>query len=323
MRIWDTATRRQLCALRGQTHWVSGLALETPTAGACWVSAGERDKAVVKAWDVGTGQEVLSRTLPARRIDGLAFSPEGRGLATTVWRWDEGGASRDNTRWSSGTFERCLGLTLTGHTTDIDRLAPRRRASGLREWGWDRPGSGNRQRPRGCHAARPRFESRPVLSCLRPRLPEAGHCQWHPQPSRPAGDNPHLGPGHRPGDACPQQQSGESRQSLLQPHGHCLASADYRGVIKVWDAPLLPDDRSGGVRGRDEGRDRSRSADLALMVVLQPQEIDVAVFGPPGLGVRRLGHLVPPYVVFDEGRRPRLLRHPNGILRASVLMWRK
>jgi hypothetical protein len=44
---------------------------------------------------------------------------------------------------------------------------------------------------------------------------------------------------------------------------------------------------------------------FGLMVPLQPQVFDASVFGPPGLGVRFPGGLVPSHVVSHQSRCPR------------------
>src|SRR5262249_43396724 len=80
VRVWDVSNRRQLRALRGQTHWVSGLAFSSDGRYVASVSAAKDNQAVVMVWDVGTGEQAMRRTLPARRPVGLTFSPDGRWL---------------------------------------------------------------------------------------------------------------------------------------------------------------------------------------------------------------------------------------------------
>ena len=59
--------------------------------------------------------------------------------------------------------------------------------------------------------------------------------------------------------------------------------------------------------GRSGERDRAQIRSLVgfRRVVLQPQEFHAPVFGPPGLGVRLPGDLVPTHVVIHQRRRPR------------------
>ena len=69
---------------------------------------------VVKVWDVATGQVTLTLTGHRDTVEGVAFSPDGKWIAS---------GSRDNTLkvWDAATGQ--VTLTLKGHTDGVNSLA--------------------------------------------------------------------------------------------------------------------------------------------------------------------------------------------------------
>src|SRR5262249_5364212 len=91
VRIWDAATGREIRALRGHTFPVCGVAfspdgrrlasaagnLEDNQDGVRTPTVGE-----LKVWDTATGAEVLSLRGHTDSVNAVAFSPDGKRLAS-------------------------------------------------------------------------------------------------------------------------------------------------------------------------------------------------------------------------------------------------
>jgi WD40 repeat protein/serine/threonine protein kinase len=243
VRVWDIKTGRQLCTLTGQTHWVSSMAFSPDGHHLASVSHKRNDKAVVKVWDVSTGQEVLDQRLPARHIAALAFSPDGRRLASAVWTYSkERKQGRHEVKlWNVSTGEEVF--TLQGHTDDIGRVvfsADGRLLASASADGtvrvWDAH-SGRATVVLHSHPPSNRLMSlafspdgqRLATASGIPNLPDqAGEVRvW----DLVIGRETLTLVGHQ----------AEISSVVFSPDGHRLASADYNGVIKIWEAAPLPE----------------------------------------------------------------------------------
>jgi WD40 repeat protein len=136
IRIWDTATGRQLRALSGHAGRVTGLAFSPD--GRRLASAGRlgaartpgREPALVKIWDVGAGREVHRLTGHRADVRDLAFSPAGDLLATAaddVRVWDTN-AGRETERIGGRSAQTTVAFSPDGRVLAI------REPSRLRLW---------------------------------------------------------------------------------------------------------------------------------------------------------------------------------------------
>jgi WD40 repeat protein len=109
-RIWDTATGRQLCELRGHAANVTRLAFSPD--GRRLATASEDH--TVKVWNADTGRELVTLAGHAAGVAGVAFSPDGSRLASagydhTVRVWDPAGG--------------LLCFTIAGHAAPVTDVA--------------------------------------------------------------------------------------------------------------------------------------------------------------------------------------------------------
>jgi WD40 repeat protein/serine/threonine protein kinase len=243
VKVWDIKTGHELCALDGQKHWVSSMAFSPDGRRIASVSM-KREDATVKVWEVPSGREVLSRSLPARDLHALAFSPDAQRLASAVWTYykQEKQGRYEVKVWDLSTGKEAF--TLRGHTSDIYRLAftpdGRRLASAsadgtVRIWDTD---AGREVVTLRCHTSS--HDPRLALSPDGRRLATASGIPNLPdQPGEVrlwdllTGREVLTLVGHK------------ARVSSLtfSPDGRRLVSADYKGVIKVWDASPYPSNR--------------------------------------------------------------------------------
>jgi eukaryotic-like serine/threonine-protein kinase len=88
VKVWDVATGQQLFSLQGHTTEVTGVAFSADgkrlaSAGSIWQGFDRaRVWGEVKVWDTATGREVLGLQGHKRAVTSVAFSPDGRRLAS-------------------------------------------------------------------------------------------------------------------------------------------------------------------------------------------------------------------------------------------------
>lgn len=106
IKLWDTATGRELRTLKGHSDWVIFVAF-SPDGGT--LASGSVDE-TVKLWDVSTGKEIRTLKGHSGWVRSVAFSPDGRTLAS---------GSDDNTikLWNTATGRELH--TLKGHSGEV------------------------------------------------------------------------------------------------------------------------------------------------------------------------------------------------------------
>jgi WD40 repeat protein/serine/threonine protein kinase len=249
VRVWDTATRLQLCSVPWRTRWVAALVLSGDGRRVFSVDMpGRNDTAVVKGWDARTGREVLSRAVPAR-TEGLALSPDGGRLASTTWTPEKDNkAGRHEVKLWDVATGACV-VTLRGHASDVEKLAfsadARLLASASADGTvmvWD-AATGRQVRTLPTHA----------------RGQELTWLAFSPDGRNLATARGTYNLPDYPGDVHLWDLATGRETLVLGGHksrvtglafsrdGLRLASADYDGFIRVWDA-TPPADRSPGVR---------------------------------------------------------------------------
>lgn len=83
IRIWDARTGRPISTLPGHAGGVFRLAYRPPD-GRHLASTGVND-GKVRVWDTSTGEEVFNCTHGHRSVLGVAYSPDGRQIASSSW----------------------------------------------------------------------------------------------------------------------------------------------------------------------------------------------------------------------------------------------
>src|SRR2546425_10392797 len=107
IKLWDTASKREVRTLTGHTGWIKAVAFRPDGQ---WLASGAID-GNIKFWDVATGKEL--RNLSGNgSASTLAFSPDGRWFAA-------GNMEKEIKLWD---FKR-EPLTLTGHNGFITSIA--------------------------------------------------------------------------------------------------------------------------------------------------------------------------------------------------------
>jgi WD40 repeat protein len=119
IKLWDLSTDKNVTSLEGHTSWVmcvafspSGKVLASGSADDT-VHGGE-GVATIKLWDVSSGKNTATLTGHDARINSIAFSPDGKTLAS---------ASNDKTikLWDIATGKNTV--TLKRHTGSVKSLA--------------------------------------------------------------------------------------------------------------------------------------------------------------------------------------------------------
>jgi WD40 repeat protein len=121
VRIWDSATGKELFCLKGNTalHAHSRSVAFSPDGQR--LAAGMEDR-TVKIWDGSTGKELLALKGHASTVFSVAFSPDGQRLATAS-DFDWIGRSNDQTVkiWDSTTGKELIALN--GHAGGVTSVA--------------------------------------------------------------------------------------------------------------------------------------------------------------------------------------------------------
>jgi tetratricopeptide (TPR) repeat protein len=96
VRIWDSATGKELFTLKGHAGWVTRVAFSPD--GQRLASAGWDQ--TVKIWDSATGKELFALKGHAVAVAGVAFSPDGQRLASanedgSIHLWETASVSRE------------------------------------------------------------------------------------------------------------------------------------------------------------------------------------------------------------------------------------
>jgi WD40 repeat protein/tRNA A-37 threonylcarbamoyl transferase component Bud32 len=239
IKVWDAATGALLRTLRGHEGAVycvayssDGRRLASGDGYPPWESAQHlRSRGIVKVWDESTGNECFSLRGHTQNVMGVAFSPDGRRLATV-----SGGSlaipqvasnkSGELLIWDAGNGE--LVRTIRGHEGPLTAVAYSPDGETLATSSWDRtvklwdPETGVR------------------------RSTLAGHCDWV---SHLAFDSSGLRLATAGADGAVQLWDVATGRSLLtfrghtqnvtcvafDPNGQRLASASSDQTVKVWD----------------------------------------------------------------------------------------
>ena len=115
VRVWDAATGQEILTLKGHTGFVTGVCfspdgkrLASASGAFYWGNdpAGRGQPSEVKVWDAATGREALTIKVHTGGTSGVAFSPDGKRLASAS-------AIRTVTVWDAATGQEVL--TLGGH----------------------------------------------------------------------------------------------------------------------------------------------------------------------------------------------------------------
>jgi WD40 repeat protein len=119
VRIWDVETGRQIRVLRGHSFHVWGVAFSpdgkwVASAGGTSDANGEFAAGDVKLWDAATGAALLTMLVPGSRVYSVAFSPDGKTLASG---WEDHTVKV----WSTAGGQELF--TLRGHIGEVNVVA--------------------------------------------------------------------------------------------------------------------------------------------------------------------------------------------------------
>ena len=271
-RLWEVATGREIAALRGHEDWVSSVAfspdgrtlatgsgtrrrgcgrwrraarsppcaatrigwrrLPSAPMAAPWPPALGQDGAAVGGGD-GPRDRRLAR--PRGRVSSVAFSPDGRTLATGSW-------DKTARLWEVATGREIAALRGHEDPVSVGCLQRRWPHPGHRLSGQDGAAVGGGDGPRDRRLARPRGWG--VVGCLQPRWPHPGHRLY-------GQDGAAVGGGDGPRDrrlARPRGSGGVGRLQPRWPHpGHRLCDKTAR----LWE--VATGREIAALRGHEDG----------------------------------------------------------------------
>jgi WD40 repeat protein len=119
VKVWDAQTGQETLTLQGHTHGVSSVAFSPDgkriaSGGRVYDEKTGKEWGEVKVWDARTGQEQLTLKGHIDGVSSVAFSPDGRRIAS-------GGGDRTVQIWDAHTGQESL--TLRGHTGEVTSVA--------------------------------------------------------------------------------------------------------------------------------------------------------------------------------------------------------
>ncbi len=118
MKLWDTTTGREILTLHGHGGEVTSIAFSPDgrrlaSVGSDLDLAKGDDAALIRLWDTTAGKEVLACRGHAMQVWSVAFSPDGRRLASAN--------GETVTLWDAATGQKVL--TLRGHSGAVKSVA--------------------------------------------------------------------------------------------------------------------------------------------------------------------------------------------------------
>jgi WD40 repeat protein/serine/threonine protein kinase len=239
VKVWDAETGQELFILKGHTDRVRHVA---------WSADGKRLTSAsldntVKVWDAQTGQGLFSFT--PGPSSGVAFSPDGKRLATASGRWQGrpkgwDGVPGDVKVWDTQTGQELLSLKgfagpypTLAFSPDGKRLASNHHLSNL-------PGPAERGGIKVWDA-----QTGQEVFTLKGHIAEIGNIAFSPDGKRLASsarwtDEVKVWDAQTGQELFNLKAGGEIDSLAFSPDGHRLV-VDSSGTVTIWDATPLPE----------------------------------------------------------------------------------